>query len=397
MRALAWWGSAYLLGGFAVALWSVEDRLSPPAPFGLANGVLFLACGMIWTAARMFHGRRVLWGSMAAGATLWLLACVMLESMEHAAPRMLLSSLIASAYTLLTAGELWRERRKDVLHRWPAVLVPTLHAAVFLAPVVLAGLMPGRPGASASRWAALFGLEVVLYVVGSAFIILVLAKERRLRMHQDAAFTDDLTGALNRRGFFAAAERVLAQHMRKRAPLSVLIFDLDHFKSINDRFGHAIGDAALKVFATTAMRTLRSADVFARFGGEEFVVVLLGGLAEARAAAERVRRTFETAARTVEGCSLAATVSVGAASAAADADIRVLLAAADGALYRAKAKGRNRFEGVGSPDWEWLLRCEAGARISAHCRPTVASAGCRTVNAKKGRMRVPSAGKCSPF
>jgi diguanylate cyclase (GGDEF)-like protein len=126
----------------------------------------------------------------------------------------------------------------------------------------------------------------------------------------------------------------------------VLIFDLDQFKTINDRYGHAIGDEALKLFAVTARKTLRASDLFARFGGEEFVVMLPGSLGEATAAAERVRRAFERAAVSVAGCTLGATVSVGAASTPRDASVATLLTTADRALYRAKANGRNRTEGV---------------------------------------------------
>ena len=347
MRALAWWGSAYLLGGVAVALWTVEYRISPPVPVGLPNAVLFVACGMIWNVARIFHGRRVLWTGILAGPSVWLAACMTLDALELAAARLLLSSLLVSIYTLLTAVELWRERRKTILHRWPAVFVPILHAAVFLAPMTLAIVMPVDSDSTgvSSGWFALFGLEIMLYVVGSAFIILLLAKERTLRLHQDAAFSDELTGVLNRRGFFAAADRMVSQHKR-RMPLSVLIFDLDHFKSINDRFGHAFGDETLRLFATTASNTLRASDVFARFGGEEFVVMLPGSLPEATAAAERVRRAFERAGASVAGCALGATVSIGAASAAICADIPTLLTAADRALYRAKANGGNCIEGI---------------------------------------------------
>jgi len=64
VRALAWWGCAYLIGGFSVALWSVESMISPPLPAGFANALLFISCGMIWNAARLFHGRRVLWGEI---------------------------------------------------------------------------------------------------------------------------------------------------------------------------------------------------------------------------------------------------------------------------------------------------------------------------------------------
>jgi len=66
VRALAWWGSAYLVGGFSVAIWSVEGTLSPPLPPGFASALLFVSCGMIWNAARLFHGRPVLWGALVA-------------------------------------------------------------------------------------------------------------------------------------------------------------------------------------------------------------------------------------------------------------------------------------------------------------------------------------------
>ena len=72
VRALAWWGAAYLIGGLAVAMWSIEPLISPPLPTGIANALLFIACGMIWSAARLFHGHPVLWGSMFVGATVWL-------------------------------------------------------------------------------------------------------------------------------------------------------------------------------------------------------------------------------------------------------------------------------------------------------------------------------------
>src|SRR4051812_7037769 len=76
VRALAWWGAAYLVGGFSVAMWSIEPMVSPPLPAGSANAMLFIACGMIWNAARLFHGRPVLWGALAAGATAWLIGCL---------------------------------------------------------------------------------------------------------------------------------------------------------------------------------------------------------------------------------------------------------------------------------------------------------------------------------
>src|ERR1700730_15468203 len=163
--------------------------------------------------------------------------------------------------------------------------------------------------------------ETMLYVVGTAFIVLVLAKEHTLRVQRDAALTDELTGALNRRSFFAAAQQRVARHAKSHEPVSVLMFDLEHFKSINDRFGHPPGDETLKLFAAITSSSMRSSDVFARFGGGELVAMLPCSLADATVAAERVRLAFQAAAGMV---ALAATVSVGAASAALYADVAAL-------------------------------------------------------------------------
>jgi diguanylate cyclase (GGDEF)-like protein len=185
----------------------------------------------------------------------------------------------------------------------------------------------------------------MLYVVGTAFIVLVLTKERAVRIHKDAASTDELTGILNRRGFLAAAELLLARQAQKKEPVSALLFDLDHFKSVNDRFGHATGDEVLALFATITGTNLRASDVFGRFGGEEFAALLPGNLADAQVAAERVRTAFEAAGAVVAGKPLAATVSVGIACGREGVDVAGLLATADAALYRAKGNGRNRVEG----------------------------------------------------
>jgi diguanylate cyclase (GGDEF)-like protein len=346
IRALAWWGGAYLLGGFAGAIWSIDSMMPLPLPSGTANALLFVACGMIWSAARLFHGRRVLWGAMFAGAIMWLVGCVTPEFAQSSAARIALSAVIVSSYTFLTAAELWRERRKVLLRRWPAIFVPFLHGAVFLFPLPLASLLPDDGTVNlASGWIAVFALEIMLYAVGTAFIVLTLVSERTVRLQRNAAATDELTGLLNRRGFLAAARELVARQAKKGGQVSVLVFDLDHFKSINDRFGHPIGDQTLRAFAATAAGNMRSSDVVARFGGEEFAAILPGSFADAATVAERVRVTFEALTDTVCGHPVGATVSVGAASAGAGADVSTLLAAADRALYRAKANGRNRVEG----------------------------------------------------
>jgi len=191
-----------------------------------------------------------------------------------------------------------------------------------------------------------FTLETIIYTVGTAFIMLLMVKDHHVHIYRSAATTDQLTGLLNRRGVLENALSVCGRQAKRGEPVSLLMFDLDHFKSINDRFGHAIGDETLRLFAAVASGSMRSSDIFARFGGEEFVAMLPCSLADAATAAQRVRSAFQAAAGTVAGAPLAATVSVGAGGAELCPDLAALLSAADRALYRAKANGRNRVESV---------------------------------------------------
>jgi len=348
VQALAWWGIAYLIGGFSGALWQLGGVVSPPLPSWLPDVLLFFALGMIWSAARLFHGREVRWGAMCLGATIWAASCMSSAVPHSPTARIMLSSVIVASYTFLIAAELWRERRKSVIRRWPALFVPMLHGAIFLFPVALASLGVRN---LATGWIAVFAIEVVLYVVGAAFIVLVLAKDRAVNRYKAAAETDPLTALLNRRGFFAAATALMAGKKAGKTPVSVLAFDLDHFKSINDRFGHKSGDAVLGLFAKVARMSMRADDVVGRIGGEEFVAILSGTLAEACIAAERVRSAFEKAAVAPGSPQIPATVSIGVACGLPGVSIDILIARADAVLYRAKANGRNRVE----PDDEMIV------------------------------------------
>ncbi len=342
ITALAWWGLAYLLGALSGAMLQLADATRLPVPPVVPTVLLFTAVGMIWSAARLFHGRPVLWGSMCLGAVVWLATYSSLPSSP--ASRLVIGSLIVATYTFLTAAELWRERRKSLVRHWPASLVPMLHGAIFLLPVALAGLSSdGGARNLGAGWVAVYAIEIVLYVVGAAFVVLVLAKDRTVRQYKLAASIDPLTELLNRRGFFEAAAAIMAGRQHGKQPVCVIAFDLDHFKTINDKFGHSTGDATLHLFATVAKKTLRAGDAIGRLGGEEFIALLPSALGDAAAAADRVRKAF-AAAGAVSGGHAAATVSAGVSCGSAFADIDVLISRADAALYRAKSNGRDRVE-----------------------------------------------------
>jgi diguanylate cyclase (GGDEF)-like protein len=186
-------------------------------------------------------------------------------------------------------------------------------------------------------------VESVLFPISIAFILLAMAKERAELSHKNAAKLDPLTGLPNRRAFLQDAEQLRAMQIARGQAIAVLMIDLDHFKSINDRFGHSVGDRVLQIFANTAREHLRAFDLVGRLGGEEFAVVIANGDGEnATMVAERIRSDFAAAAGLVDGHAVQATASVGVALIDRPADEVSLLGEADKALYRAKDLGRNR-------------------------------------------------------
>ncbi|ABD88247.1 GGDEF domain-containing protein [Rhodopseudomonas palustris] len=344
IAALDWWGYAYLLGATDVALWALASPALPETFAQAIHALGFIACGMVWNAARVFHGAKPNWPGLLLGALAWVAATVSLPP-DAVALRMTLGAGIVAIYAGLTAAQLGSERRKAVQRRWPAILVPLLHGGVLMAPILLADLLTpaGRPITS-NVWVTIFAIELVLYAVGTVFVIFMLVSERTVRAHKTAAAIDPLTGMFNRRGFSEATTRMIAREADAGRPVTVMIFDIDFFKSINDRFGHPAGDELLKLFATLVTNTLRISDLSGRIGGEEFAALLPCSMDEALVAAERVREAFETCGIVVDDAPVETTVSIGVAGGPPRTELEVLLAAADTALYQAKRGGRNRVE-----------------------------------------------------
>jgi diguanylate cyclase (GGDEF)-like protein len=176
------------------------------------------------------------------------------------------------------------------------------------------------------------------------------AEESRLRQLYESSVQDALTKAFNRKHFAERLTGEMAYARRHRAPLSLLLFDLDHFKRVNDTMGHLGGDHVLCTVATLVRKTLRTEDVFARYGGEEFAIIARGiDVEKALLFAERVRTTVEQARIEYNRTPLKVTISLGVASLACcpeNVGVDGLVGKADERLYAAKHGGRNRSVGA---------------------------------------------------
>ncbi len=342
-RFVGWWGLAMLLQsvGVLIAFGGSLKNSSDLVTVGTATMVL--ASALQWNGAREFAGRTsapllVMLGPLGF---FFVAHSGLAESFDA---RLILVCAVLAAYNMAAAAELGRAG--DKVTCWPAIVLLVATGVSYLSWVPFSLTMPIEQAGAvfASHWFPLVILMTVLIRVALAFIVLSLAKEREEWEQRIDALTDSLTGLPNRRALFEAADVVGQRRILGATPVSVLIFDLDHFKETNDSFGHDVGDEVLRVFGRAVAKHLQQKCIVGRLGGEEFAAILPGADAgEAIQAAESVRRAFARSAAFVNGLAVGATVSVGVASDVdVDTDLSSLFRRADAALYVAKRAGRDR-------------------------------------------------------
>jgi diguanylate cyclase (GGDEF)-like protein len=362
VTALALWGSGFITASVATTLIIVLRGTIPNFwSIIVGNALLAAAHGMLWSGARKFDGKNVSILLALVGVLLWLVACSIGPIYARPEARATVMAAIGIVYTLLAVLELWRERGDDVW-RWPIIVLLLAHAAAIPIHIPLAGALI-RPDPSDVDLLTFSIFEGAFVCICTAYLFGGLAKDRIAARYRRASLTDPLTGVSNRRGFFETGERLLKRARFARQPTALIMFDLDRFKSINDRYGHHTGDEVLTAFCRLATSQLRPNDLFGRIGGEEFAGLLPDtGHHDAIRLAERVRSAVETSSHAFGHDAIDLTVSVGVAIADKERpDLSVLMVSADKALYRAKTLGRNRVE----PPPHWIEQRSTKQRILA--------------------------------
>jgi diguanylate cyclase (GGDEF)-like protein len=360
ITAVAWWASSHLLRAVSVVLFGLYGSAPDWVSIDLSNAVLFTAFAVTWIGARVFDGRPPSYVGLFAGAVLWVAVCRIPAIAHSIEARVLISSFIITGYTWAAAYEFWRGRSEPLVSRWPLIFMLFAHGSLFLLRTPLSTVLPWIPDMPVfeSVWLTMLSFEALLFTIAIAFILLAMAKERTELLHKTASLVDSLTGIANRRAFLEGAAVMARRIAGQPRPVAVLLIDLDHFKIINDSFGHALGDRVLQVFAETAHEHIGPDDLLGRLGGEEFAIALIDvDRKRAMEVAESIREAFEHVAANVDGQPVAGTCSIGVAVCEdGPLDTSELLGQADEALYSAKERGRNRCE-IASV--EFVLRLDA--------------------------------------
>lgn len=343
---LLWWSVPFLIGGTAAFSYLRMDWETNFISIAFGNALRITAIALLWQGARVFERRKPLVAVVLLIPVIWLGLCLIPSFSASMAARVIGVSLFNAAFCSLAAYELWRGRSEILPSRTPAMVVLLTFAGFMLLRVATVGILPFPMGSLPLDpiWMGIFNLVVFVHASFLGFLLIALTKERHEAEQRNFAILDPLTGLMNRRAFMSQAERYARLRKRGRLPLALLVLDIDHFKSVNDRFGHDVGDRVLIAFAAVAEACVRPTDQLYRMGGEEFCFILPDtSLPDAIAVAERVRAAVARNSVDTGQGGVLVTVSVGVATADhAGFDLELLLAAADAAVYEAKARGRDR-------------------------------------------------------
>jgi diguanylate cyclase (GGDEF)-like protein len=340
-----WWSGGLLCSALAMQLTAWHDSPLAPIDIFVFNTGLYASLCLRIAGFQRFIGRPV----AILGPSLLSAAAVALAVFWFTGAALPQRALVYALVTAVLSGRIvgllmGGARRPSAPYR----VVAGIYGLNGLVPLVIAWRIWQRSPLPLNALAdmpeiAAFYLWGIVFSLSGCLGKVIMVFERLQEELANQASHDSLTGLLNRRAFEALAGKMVIRQRRRAGSLGLMIMDLDHFKLVNDNFGHAAGDSALTEFGRLARQVLRESDLFARYGGEEFVALLHDCDRDgAEATAERLRRRLaETTLETPAG-PVALTVSIGLAfSEDANVDLSDLLRRADAALYQAKDAGRN--------------------------------------------------------
>ncbi len=349
-RASLHWGIASLLLAAGSAIFLLRPWLHPTLAALLPNLFYLGACLLVARGMRWFTRRPLQDGLLLSvvGATALLMLLLALAGARQSLIVIAANSVMGGL--LLRAAEDVRGGLALEFGRWQAGLCGLPLALIGLiclvrGPLVWLGMdSSGQPLDSGAVFQTVLALAMVLLGMAMQMTMALMLTLRLTRRLRHLSQHDDLTGLLNRRAFDQCLRSERARQQRQPATLALLAVDLDHFKAVNDRHGHAAGDALLVASAQLLQRQARSVDAVARIGGEEFALLLPGtDLDGAQHLAERICEALRSMTLDFEGEGLRVTASIGVAALGSDVATQDgLLRQADRALYLAKAGGRDR-------------------------------------------------------
>lgn len=342
------WAAGFLLNGLSLFLFAIQVPGAWETPvtvlnhFGLGVASACFLLGFWKFGHQPAHPWLVV--LMLAIPLASLLAWELLW--PNARLRVLCTAAGQALYLLALQHSLRRASRKELaqIYRRLRVLV-LFYLIVFVVSYAnIADLLPTSARLSADYHRVLFSVISLLFMLSLAVACLALQFALLAARNADLAMVDWLTGLLNRRGFFDAASRADGLRSGRTEPLSVIALDIDHFKKINDRYGHAAGDRVLQALGDRLRQLTEASHLVARMGGEEFCIVLPGCRGEsALDLAQALRASCSaTAVPSEDGQTIRFSFSAGVHEASPQQSLDEALALADEALYRAKADGRNR-------------------------------------------------------
>lgn len=343
-----WWGLSNILIGLGLIGVGLRGIIPDIVSIPLANTVSWIGYLLILFGVRSFAGRPARLPLYLLAVAAAALPLFLWNEPDGFVKRVVLVAVLVMACDMLLVREgllLWRRERLASGAILAALFAPTVVLFAIRGYLAATGQLGTElfPANDANQWVAATGTAFLL-LRGSA--LLLLAAERNRNTLVAIAQHDPLTGAMNRSGLERAMARIATDAGKRPGRLTLLLIDIDHFKSLNDTHGHAAGDRILQLFAEAARSELRASDVLARHGGDEFVALLPHmSTRDAVRVANRIRSAFGRALAGRDGVTLQPTLSIGVAEGnAASNELEALLEQADEALYRSKRLGRDRVQ-----------------------------------------------------